>query len=51
LPIKAGEGITSIAPVVGPVSIENNNNAWSDILVDFYPSWFDAYVQEYRVLW
>jgi hypothetical protein len=49
LPIKAGEGITSIAPVVGPVSIENNNNAWSDILVDFYPSWFDAYVQEYRV--
>lgn len=49
VPIKAGEGITSIAPVAGPVTIENNNNAWSDILVDFYPSWFGSFVQEYRV--
>ncbi|MBW6534975.1 MAG: T9SS type A sorting domain-containing protein [Mariniphaga sp.] len=49
-PIKAGEGITSIAPVAGPVTIENNNNAWSDIQIWFYPSWFDAHVQEYRVL-
>jgi hypothetical protein len=46
--IKAGEGITSIAPVAGPVTIENNNNTWSDIHIWFYPSWFDAFVQEYR---
>ena len=49
VPIKAGEGITTIAPVAGPVTIENYNNAWSDIHVWFYPSWFDAFVQEYRV--
>jgi hypothetical protein len=47
--IRAGEGITSIAPVAETVTIENNNNAWSDIHVEFYSSLFGSYVQEYRV--
>ncbi|MEN8117686.1 MAG: hypothetical protein ABFS16_11945, partial [Bacteroidota bacterium] len=48
-PIKAGEGIVSIVPVVDKVHRENNNTEWSDYKAVFFPPYFESFVSGYRV--
>ncbi len=46
--IKAGEGITSIAPVSGLVTVNGDNSKWSDFNFEFYPSYYYSFVNSYR---
>lgn len=48
-PILAGEGITSIQPVVDKVYNEKDSTKWSDYKVVFYPPLHKSFVDEYRI--